>query len=171
MNLFILDRDPELAAQFHCNRHVVKMILETAQLLSTAHHVLDGDQAEKIGRIYKKTHENHPCAVWVRESPDNYSWAHMLGMSLCAEYTHRYGKVHKTQDVLWNLAAIPHNIPDVLFTEFPQCMPEEYKNQDTVAAYRNYYIGEKMPLLVDGYKNRDVPIWLKLRADRLAKSV
>lgn len=155
MNIFVLDVNPIRAAEMHCDKHVVKMILETAQLLSTAHHVLD---EEPIEGIYKKTHMNHPCAVWVRESIGNYTWAFLLGRALCKEYTRRYGKVHKTEAVLELLSKEPKNIPREGKTKFVQAMPDEYKSEDVVEAYQRYYIGEKLSMLT--YKNSTIPNFL-----------
>ena len=135
MNIFYLDRNPILAADAQCDRHVVKMILETAQLLSTAHHELDGESP-----AYKPTHKNHPSSVWVRASLDHYVWAYDHMMALGDEYTRRYGKVHKTiAEKAEALAQPPRNIEDLGFTDPPQCMPDECKRADTVEAYQVYY--------------------------------
>ena len=74
MNIFYLDEDPVLAAQMHCDKHVVKMILESAQLLSTAHLLIDGDELADERGLYKATHKNHPSSKWVRDSSENYEW-------------------------------------------------------------------------------------------------
>ena len=112
MNVFYLDRDPVTAAKMHCDKHVVKMIIEYAQLMSTAHRVLDGEMyygltknGRKIKRwklnsnmediLYKASHINHPSAIWARQSNNNYNWLYCLFTALCDEYTHRYGKVHE----------------------------------------------------------------------------
>ena len=87
MNIFYLDKDPKKCAEMHCDKHVVKMILEYAQLLSTAHRVLDGNEwADHVG-LYKATHKNHPSAIWARESAGNYFWLNKLFQELCKEYT------------------------------------------------------------------------------------
>ena len=91
MNIFVLDKNPRDAARMHCDKHVPKMILETAQMLSTAHHVYDTPQAPLV---YKKAHLNHPCTIWVRESVDNYSWAFELFRELNNEFVRRRGKKH-----------------------------------------------------------------------------
>ena len=136
MNLFYLDRDPVEAARLQCDRHVVKMILETAQMLSTAHLELDG-----IKVAYKSTHKNHPSTVWVRSSTEAYEWAFMHMMALGAEYTRRYGKMHKTiREHAEMLSLVPINMdPNAVFTEPPQCMYDECKRDDTVLAYLTYY--------------------------------
>ncbi len=157
MNIFYLSDNPIQCAAWHCDKHTVKMILEYAQLLSTTHHVLDG-QNVPVG-IYKKTHVNHPSAIWVRQSTNNYIWLHALFYSLCLEYTHRYGKIHATSRLLDTLKNIPSNLVNVGWSEPPQCMPDEYKvADDSITAYRNYYRGGKAHLLQ--YTNRNKPEWL-----------
>jgi len=141
MNIFYLNSDPYIAAEKQYNKHVVKMILESAQLLCSAHHMLNSE----IDVPYKLTHKNHPSAVWTRQSKQNYAWLYFHMLALGDEYTKRYGKKHltisKCEDVLCHT---PGSIFDVGLTEMPQCMPDEYKvSGDSVAAYRNYYINEK----------------------------
>jgi hypothetical protein len=162
MNIFYLDRDPERAAQYHCDKHVVKMILESAQLLSTAHRVLDGVMVggkSKTGRnvkrwslnnefdsvYYSASHVNHPSAVWVRASPYHYNWLHALFGHLLTEYTFRYGKIHKCEGLLKPLQRFPSNQSYAsIFEEPPQCMPDDSKNiLSSVIAYRNYYYNHK----------------------------
>jgi len=138
MNIFYLDVNVEACSVAMCDRHVCKMIIEYAQLLSTAHYILDGKQ---VG--YKPTHKNHPCAVWVRKSVYNYVYLYDLFQRLCAEYTKRYGKVHKTAELLQVLNSAPHNMPLGEFTEPPQCLPDDCKCGNTVEAYRKYYINYK----------------------------
>lgn len=136
MNIFYLDSNPKVAARMQCDRHVVKMILETAQLLSTAHHELDGESP-----AYKPTHKNHPSAVWVRSSTKAYQWAWLHLKALGSEYSKRYGKVHKT--IAQHLEALrepPRALQGhVEWQEPPQCMPDEYKRLDPVLAYQLYY--------------------------------
>jgi hypothetical protein len=148
MNIFYLHPDPVVCATHHCDKHVVKMILETAQLLSTAHRILDGDDHADWHGMYKATHKNHPSAVWVREAVGNYVWTHQLLISLCREYTHRYGgKTHKTERLVKPLSRPPAHISNKPFhTPIPQCMPDEYKDIDPVVAYRRYYINDKKDL-------------------------
>jgi len=139
MNRFILSTDPVEAAVLQCDKHIVKMPLEEAQMLSSAHNELDGGQV-----AYKTAHKNHPCTVWVRETRSNYLWAVAHWKALGEEYTRRYGKVHKSLKDHWQtLSKPPRAIPDGPLTTFPQCMPDEYKDKCSVQAYWNYYIGEK----------------------------
>jgi len=161
LNIFYLDRDPEIAAQMMCDKHVVKMILESAQMLSTAHRVLDGDgYANKFG-LYKATHKNHPSAIWARTCWKQYQWLYQHMCYLMEEYTYRYGKHHKTER-LWNpLGVKPQNLKILPFTDPPQCMPEICKADDTVSAYQTYYILEKSGFAT--WKKRVMPEWFGAR--------
>ena len=143
MNIFYLSTDPEKAAKYMYNKHVVKMILESAQLLCTAHVMLDGDDADVP---YKVTHKNHPSAVWVRESADNYSWLYFHMLALGEEYTRRYGKKHLTILKCGGpLSKLPGGILNTGPTPMPQCMPDQYKVPgNSVEAYWNYYEAEKV---------------------------
>ena len=134
MNVFYLCDNPFEAAEVMCDQHVVKMPLECAQLLSTAHHIL-GDSGP-----YACTHVNHPSAVWVRESTLQYQWVleHMLG--LLWEYTKRFDKLHGCESVWDKLDCYPELMKCRDFKEPPQCMPDECKvDGNTALAYRNYY--------------------------------
>ena len=158
MNIFFLHHDPKLCAQMHNDKHIVKMILETAQLLSTTHHVLDPSAVPSP--IYKKTHVNHPCAIWVRQCELHYMWTHALLKELCTEYTVRYGKVHKTEHsgVVQALSEFPNIVAMRRnWVDPPQCMPDEFKSESCVQAYRNYYMGPKAHLGV--WTNREAPVW------------
>lgn len=141
MNIFVLDTDPKIAASYHCDKHVLKMILESAQMLCTALHLFDVPNVP-----YRKTHENHPCSVWARSTRDNYLWLCSLGLALCEEYTERYGKTHKTQAVIEWCLAHSHCIPAGDKTPHPQCMPDKYVQTNVVSAYRAYYKEEKVSI-------------------------
>ena len=160
MNIFFLDEDVKKCAQYHVDKHVVKMILETAQLLCGVHHVTAHDTAHDTSHVpYKLSHKNHPCSIWCRESLSNYLYLCELGLELCKEYTYRYGKRHKSQDVIeWCLINKP-NIPDIEFTEPAKAMPDEYKVKSVVESYRNYYVGAKSGFAI--WKNREKPFWFK----------
>lgn len=179
MNIFYLNKNPKTCAQMHVDKHCVKMILEYAQLLSTAHRVLDGvpdisltatGRRKKIFRLdsnmdsilYSATHINHPSAVWVRQSEQNYMWLAELLEELCNEYTYRYGKTHKVQasglmQTLKN--EFPKNIPIGSFTEPTPAMPEEYKvSGNSIQSYHNYYNGAKQRMFY--WKNRPTPSFI-----------
>ena len=154
MNIFFLDKNPMKCAQYHNDKHVVKMILETAQLLCGSHWATGGEAP------YKLSHKNHPCSIWVRQDLNNYMWLCELGMELCAEYTHRYGKHHKTEKVIdWCCQNHP-DIPNVKFINPPLAMPDHCKiSNNAVLSYRNYYITEKWSFST--WKNGNVPSWFK----------
>ena len=141
MNIFYLDEDPKLAAIYQYNKHVVKMILESAQMLCTAHHVYGNTDDVP----YKQAHLNHPSTIWCRKSIPNYMWLYNHMIALGDEYTKRYGKKHlsitKCKEFL---SVAPQEINKYAsFTQPPQAMPDEYKDKCSVQAYWNYYIGEK----------------------------
>ena len=180
MNIFFLSLDPQQSAIMHVDKHVVKMILEYCQLLSTAHRVLDGTQTLEISpknrkikrwtlyekildeKLYKATHINHPSAIWARSSNENYKWLHTLLVFVCEEYTFRYGKVHKSQrdGIVSALSAPPINIPIREFTCPTLAMPEECKiDGDSVASYQKYYIDKKQHIA--NWKKREIPTWFK----------
>lgn len=155
MNIFILDEDIEKNCEYHCDKHVVKMIVEYAQLGCSVHH-LKGTLAPP----YRKTHINHPSAVWARQSMDNYNYLVALGKQLCKEYTFRYGKTHKTEDVFDWLENNKPNLQELGMTDFALAMPDEYKTKCPVESYRAYYIGDKIKIAK--WKNRPTPEWLVL---------
>lgn len=179
MNIFYIDPDPYLCAEWAVDSHCVKMILESAQLLSTAHRLLDGVEyidKTKTGRnvkrwrlpdaretiLYKATHINHPSAVWCRESMDNYCWLWYYLYEHCKEYTYRYGKTHKveTSGLLEKLRQSPFNIPVRDFMQPPSAMDAKYIiSENAVENYRNYYKYGKAHL--HKWKNREAPAWLK----------
>ena len=167
MNIFYLDRSPSIAAEMACDKHVVKMILESAQMLSTAHRVLDGDKyAEKMG-LYKLAHKNHPSTIWVRSSELNYRWLWEHYVALMDEYTYRYGKTHATSRLRGALDKTPKNMPPIqltdTFTAPPQCMPDYCKGEDTVLAYQNYYILEKSGFAK--WTKRETPVFFVEKYD------
>ena len=162
MNIFYLNKEPRVCAKMHCDKHVVKMIVEYAQLLSTAHRVLDGEQyidsssgrrikrwrlddVEMENNLYKASFVNHPSAIWVRESRANYRYLSNLWYDLSLEYKYRYKKVHKTfKKLRYYLTLFPYNIDWYAgLTEMPQCMPDDVKADNAIDAYRNYYVQYK----------------------------
>jgi hypothetical protein len=139
MNIFYLDECPKKSAQLQYNKHVVKMILESAQMLCTAHHHYGN--GENVP--YKKAHYNHPSTIWVRQNSIHYDWLYDHMIALGNEYTKRYGKTHLSIIKCKDLVYLPPGIPTVMFNQPPQCMPDEYKDKCSVQAYWNYYIAEK----------------------------
>jgi hypothetical protein len=180
MNIFVLSEEPREAAQMVCDKHCSKMIIEAAQMLSTAHRMLDGwteKRPSKSGKrminywvhpnnnleetLYKAVHHGHPCTVWTMKSRDNYLWhyEHFLGLS--DEFQLRYNKTHMTTDKLKEvLSATPASIPDTGLTEFPQAMnhfPNCKVPGDPIQAYRNYYHAAKD--FAKWQKGRTAPHW------------
>ena len=148
MNIFVLDTNPSEAARLHLDKHVVKMPLETAQMLSSI-----------SGGPYKVTHKNHPCTVWARQTKGNYHWLVQLGFALCKEYSHRYSKRHKCQDVIEKLKHAPECVPDGDLMPFAQAMPDECKRDDAVEAYKEYYRKHKQHIAT--WTKRDVPDFMR----------
>ena len=180
MNIFLLHENPVLCAEQHCDKHVVKMVIEYAQLMSTAHRYLDGElYGEKTanGRaikrwrhpntnmeatLYKASHVNHPDGLWVRSSDANYNYLYNLWCRLCEEYTHRYGRKHLTQEKLENLLRFaPRNIEHSPMADvhgLPLAMPDDVKGKSVVNSYRRYY--NKYKIDFAKYTNREKPEWL-----------
>tara|TARA_B100001250_G_scaffold170495_1_gene146850 strand:+ start:630 stop:1091 length:462 start_codon:yes stop_codon:yes gene_type:complete len=137
VNIFVLHQNPQTAAEMMCDKHVVKMILETAQMMCTVVASYDHDTP------YRPTHSKHPCTIWAGQSRANWNWLVDHGMSLCEEYTKRYNKVHKSQRVIEWCAMTHIDLPERTLTPFAQAMPPQYRNDCPVTAYRDYYHGEK----------------------------
>lgn len=175
MNIFYLNNDPRKCAREHCDKHVVKMIIEYAQLMSTAHRVLDGEMyigltanGRKIKRwrlddareegLMKASHVNHPSNIWARASNNNYNWLYFLWRELCKEYTHRYGKHHACEKYAPLLQNPPGAIPTDCLREPPPAMPDECKIKgDSIASYKKYYITEKSTFAK--WTKRNIPKW------------
>ena len=159
MNIFVLDKNPILAAQYHCDKHVVKMILETAQILSTSIR-LQGNTSDNVN-LYRITHRGHPCVQWAGQSLANMTWLYRLGVALCEEYTYRWGKYHNSEPIiqLCNQLMVYGDYEFNHLTPFVQAMPDYCKDPDDVVdAYRTYYIMEKKHLLQ--YTKREKPSWI-----------
>ena len=179
MNLFIINKDPILAAQEQCDKHVVKMIVESAQMLSTVHRMLDGKETRRPSTsgktmakyfvlpddrenvLYRACHFNHPCTIWTRESVHNYRWHYLHFAALCDEYTYRYNKIHSTDTKLRKaLEQLPTNIPvkkmtpfKLAMASFPECITE-----DAVESYRNFYM-TKQKRFTMAWTKRPQPEW------------
>ena len=158
MNIFYFSDCPIESAQAQPDKMLVKMPLETAQMLSTAHRVLDGDEYADANGLYKTAYKNHPCTIWARESSSNYFWLYLHFVALGNEYTYRYDKTHASITKLQEpLAKVPSSIVQGEMTSIAQAMPEQYKDSDSIKAYRNYCINEKH--YAKWEKGRDKPTW------------
>ena len=189
MNIFYLDPNPKTCAEMHVDKHVVKMIIEYAQLLSTAHRVIDGEEYtdltangrriqrwrlhdERESKLMKATHINHPSAIWCRENSSNYIWLFQLYKHLCDEYTYRYGKVHACARLIDDLCYVPTKIKNDSFFAPTPAMPGELKvlaenpvpgrKYDSLKSYHKYYLTEKIRFAK--WKNRNIPEWFKTNA-------
>ena len=172
MNIFILHHNHTICAKYHCDKHIVKMIIETAQLLYTCilisgiighdHSIINTAPLNSSGNHgYRPTHKNHPCSIWLRESIANYEWLCNLGIELCKQYTLRYGKIHATQLHIEWLCCVCPNIPDRNMTTFAVVMPDDckiYKNNmiDPIESYRKYYVKYK---IFAKWSNVPTPSW------------
>ena len=155
MNIFKLDSTTQLCAVNHCDKHVSKMILESAQMLCTSSWSLG------VEAPYKPVHQKHPCTLWAGKSLQNWLWLKQLALDLNKEFMYRYDKDvwHKSAEMVYSLKH-PEKLPNIGLTEFPQCMPDEYKVEgDPIQAYRKYYIGEKH---FAKWTKREVPVWFQI---------
>ena len=172
MNIFVTSNNPEQCARDMCDQHVVKMCLEYTQLLSTAHRVLDGDSDNKYklddppeyhGRdqaLYKATHVNHPCAIWVRKSIRNYNWLYLLLRYTQREYYRRYKKIHATVNLNDYLIMAPLNIAtDMPFSQPPKVVPDQYKDLPLLEAYKAYIRNDKLHF-ARWTRGVDKPAWI-----------
>jgi hypothetical protein len=160
MNIFFLHLIPSICAMMHADKHVIKMILESTQLLCSVHHIINSSLYKPP---YKLTHKNHPCSIWTRASKQNYIWLCQLSKELCKEYTFRYGKIHKCEQYIDELTENIPLLPDIPFSTPAQAMPAVYKDSDDVVeAYRQYYFFEKIH--IHSWKGkiagRDTPQWI-----------
>lgn len=185
MNIFLLHDDATVAAQMQCDKHIVKMILELAQMLSTAHRMLDGQlrveysesgrkrksyvypNSKKDSVLYKATHINHPCSIWVRSGSEQYTWAYEHFVALCNEYTYRYNKIHKTDKLLRNvLRELPENLPNCKSVRYPLAMPDRFITESkwvksfdhAIECYRNYYQSKQNDFKMV-WSKRSTPEW------------
>lgn len=185
MNVFILDKDPVMSARLQCDKHIVKMIVESAQMLSTSHRMLDGSlerRPSKSGKsivkywrmpdwrentLYKAVHMHHPCTVWTMKSNNNYNWHWVHFAALCDEYKYRYEKVHATDKLLRDvLKALPKNIPVGPLTSQPLAMksnPECMDPNNVVESYRKFY-QTKQHRFKMAWTKREVPEWFEVAA-------
>lgn len=153
MNIFILDKNIDKCAQYHCDQHVVKMILESVQILCTS--------LSKKGFTtpYKPTHINHPCVLWAEHSFGNFTWLKNLAIALNVEYRFRFEKVSDHSSILVLYEISKYSYEDRGLTEFVQAMPDQYKIPgDAVTAYRQFYVAEKLRFAK--WTKRSVPEWI-----------
>lgn len=157
MNIFVLDEDPVKAAMAMCDKHVPKMVLESAQLLCSVYYMTVKTHEDVP---YRLTHKNHPCSIWCRESQANFNWLCNHAMSLCDEFNFRFGKTHASKSVIdWcrtNIHRIPFNLMEP--SKFALAMPDQYKKETAAASYRSYYKNEKKKF-AKWERGRSAPEW------------
>jgi hypothetical protein len=154
MNIFYLHHDPVVAASYLCDKHILKMGIESAQMLSTAHWLSGGSAP------YRKTHANHPSSIWARSSSSHYDWLVRHAYAILNEYTRRYGKPHKTFNVIRHLDIHRPSLPMTAFVQPPQCMPDKFKCNDSIQAYRNFYVHDKIMARGMAYVKSTMPTWV-----------
>ena len=159
MNIFILHTDIQQNVQQYVDKHVVKMPLESAQMLCTVANELYGKQVAP----YKSTHINHPCTIWARQSKQNFEYLFALMVAIDIERQYRFNSTENhlsvTKLIQANILQYADMLPNIGLTDFAQCMPEQYKvANDTVSAYRNYYNGGKRNLFK--WTKRNTPDWI-----------
>jgi len=182
MNIFILHEDPKEAAIMHCERHILKMIIEHTQMLATTYyHTIDihrkkeiAENQEKVKKLFKGfprkdedgndkpyaiTHVNHPCTVWTRESLTNFNWLLDCTKYMCEEFTYRYGGKHSVEFIIDWMYENPPNLKDIGLTEFAQAMPDVYKSDSATEAYRKYYAFKTTYMKVHWKLEDRIPNW------------
>ena len=158
MNIFVLSNDPVKAASMMCDKHTVKMPLESAQMLCSVWHRFDQHNVP-----YKEAFKKHPCTLWAGDDAAHYDWLYIHALALCSEYTKRYGKVHSCQKVITAVSHHPkyNSNKDLLKLSHPKCMPDNYKYDCAVKSYRTYYIKDKVFKGIATWKKlNNPPNWL-----------
>lgn len=155
MNIFLLDKNINKCVKYHCDQHVIKMILESTQILCTVLHI------NGLYAPYKPSHMQHPSVLWAGKSLQNWLWLRKLVFALNDEYRYRYNTNvnHKSYEIAKALKIPP--LPKLGLLEHPQVMPEKYKVlNDPVKAYRNFYIFEKSKFAL--WRKRKKPKWYSI---------
>lgn len=162
MNIFVVDYNPSTCAEYHVDKHIVKMPTETAQMLSFAYYHSDlwKQEVPELLMKFSKTHDLHPCSIWIRESLENFIWTCELGIQLVKEYRYRYNPVkhQRALDIFHWCLQNPPNLPIKGITPFALAIPDVYKTSSVVDSYRNYYRGDKSD--IHKWKNRQKPEWI-----------
>ena len=164
MNIFVLHEVPSVAARYMCDKHIPKMCVESAQMMASALRRHGAEDKEmpltQGGRAYKGGYHHHPCTKWVGDSQANYQWLMWHAVELCREFHKRYDKIHACTLPIFHMCGMSERIPSLLSrrTEFVQAMPDEYKDECAVKAYRRYYIHEKKGFATWN-KGTPTPLW------------
>ena len=142
MNIFFLDTTPDTSAKYLCDKHIPKMLLESCQMLSTAVQ----KYTDRIDELYKPAYPKHPSTIWAGTTRNNFVWLLEHANEINYQYEIRYNKKHKSKRILDIIQDKGYDIKIPLgntkwITTPPQCMPDEYKHDNYITAYRNYYKG------------------------------
>ena len=160
MNIFVLHENPIAAAVMHCDKHVPKMVVEAAQMMASAlrRHGATDEQMPltKAGTPYKGGYAHHPCTVWAGDNRDNFTWLSFHALALSGEYKNRFGKTHACKVPIEQMVAMIDIIPEGEQTPFALAMPDEYRDDDAVKAYRAYYHSKQF---AKWEKFRSAPDW------------
>lgn len=182
MNIFVLHEDPKIAAQMHCERHILKMIIEHTQMMAATYYHTIGinrkkeilENQEKVSVLfagfprkdengndkpYMISHVNHPCTVWTRASLSNFNWLLECTKALCEEFTYRYKGIHSVEAIVDWMYQNPPQIEDIGLTPFAQAMPDFYKSFDATEAYRKYYAFKTSYMKVNWKLEERTPSW------------
>ena len=167
MNIFVLDLDPVKAARAMDCVRVPKMVVESAQMMASAlrRHGATDEQMPltKSGTPYKGGYHHHPCTVWAGESQENWMWLAHHAMQLCEEYYKRFNKMHACTDPIYHMIGLQKIIPNTELTPFAQAMPDEYKDDDPVVAYRTYYMSKMDSPGGVHYRHTSPPDWWEVK--------
>tara|TARA_B100001778_G_C18561433_1_gene617952 strand:+ start:913 stop:1491 length:579 start_codon:yes stop_codon:yes gene_type:complete len=171
MNIFVIgdNADPSLSATMMCDKHIPKMVVESAQMLASA-LIRHGATPEEMPLTKKKTpykggYPHHPCTVWTGDTRANFNWLVSHGIALCREYSQRFGgKVHSCQDPIMHMKSMLTKIPDGDLTPFAQAMPDEFKSDDIVSSYRAFYIDDKASF-AKWERGTPAPYWWTVKTD------
>ena len=173
MNIFVLDKDPRMAAKYMDDVRLPKMCVESAQMMASAlrRHGATDEQMPltKAGKPYKGGYKHHPCTVWAGDCEGNFNWLVHHAVALCEEYEKRFGKRHACHDPIIDMSALemtlnPNRVEPMSLTPFAQAMPDEYKDDDVVKAYRSYYKSKQYSKGGVRYIRADVPTWWEVTA-------
>ena len=171
MNIFVLHTEPDKAARQMCDKHVPKMIVESAQMMASAvrrygatdEQFIEHGILTKAGKPYRGGYKNHPCTIWAGNTSSNFAWLALHGLGLCAEYTKRFGKIHACESAIKHMIRMVDKIPAGITEPFALAMDDEYKQENAVEAYRNYYFSKRESKGGVRYNRTTAPLWWKER--------
>jgi len=163
MNIFVLDENPVKSAQAMDCVRVPKMVTESAQMMASALRRWGATDEQmpltKSGSPYKGGYHHHPCTIFAGDTRANFKWLAHHAEALLDEYHHRFGKVHACHNPIYQMSSMSKMIPEGELTPFAQAMPDEYKDDDAVKAYRAYYHSKMYSAGGVHYRHTSPPDW------------